>query len=87
MICLGLSIYLDDQSAGRDGSGHQGDLQLRWEMSDGGASGSLVPVVGKGKTEGLGPEPEEYTDALLTEGLRESSSHRMSEQEGPREFI
>lgn len=56
-------------------------------MSDGGASGSLVPVVGQGKAEGLGPEPEEYTDALLTEGLLESSHHQMSEQEGPLEFI
>lgn len=87
MICLGLSTYLDYQSAGRDWSGHQGDPQPRGEMSDDGASGSLVPVVGKGTAEGLGPEPGEYTDALLTEGLYESSSHQMSEQDRPLEFI
>lgn len=56
-------------------------------MSDGGASGSLVPVVGKGTAEGLGPEAGECTDALLTEGLYESSSHQMLEQDRPLEVI
>lgn len=49
MIWLGLSTYLGYQSAGRDWSGNQGDLQLQWKMSDGEASASFVPVVGKAR--------------------------------------